>query len=92
MNSRNIFTLAYLLIVCYSKTVLHFLRCSHKMERDANSLLEQRKYHMNHVHLNRKPASRRLFQKSEIESATLFMLLYIGLDAGENNCSNHRYV
>ena len=47
---------------------------------------------MNQVHLNRKPASRRLFQKSEIESATLFMLLYIGLDAGENNCSNHRYV
>ena len=47
---------------------------------------------MNHVHLNRKPVSRRLFQKGEIESATLFMLLYIGLDAGENNCSNHRYV
>ena len=66
--------------------------CSVQKERDANSLLERRKYHMNHVHLNRKPVSRRLFQKGEIESATLFMLLYIGLDAGENNCSNHRYV
>ena len=90
MNNSNIFTL------CIPSYSLLFQSFSTFFDEGnmcyANSLLERRKYHMNHVHLNRKPVSRRLFQKGEIESATLFMLLYIGLDAGENNCSNHRYV
>ena len=89
MDISNIFTLC---ILSYSLLFQSFSTFFSEGGRDANLLLERRKYQMNQVHLNRKPASRRLFQKSEIESATLFMLLYIGLDAGENNCSNHRYV
>ena len=87
MDISNIFTLC---ILSYSLLFQSF--STFFSEGNANSLLERRKYQMNQVHLNRKPASRRLFQKSEIESATLFISLYIGLDAGENNCSNHRYV
>ena len=85
MDISNIFTLCILSYSLLFQTFSTFFS-------EGNILLERRKYQMNQVHLNRKPASRRLFQKSEIESATLFMLLYIGLDAGENNYSNHRYV
>ena len=72
MNINNILTIC---IPSYSLLFQSFSTFFSEGGRDANLLLERRKYQMNQVHLNRKPASRRLFQKSEIESATLFNVI-----------------